>query len=72
LGNNVSLFAITFHGNNCRNFYFLGYKKVETEHWVDFDASNSNKNFTKDVKDESLTLNAEPRKESFGRGSENL
>jgi hypothetical protein len=68
MGPNVSLLAI--HGTNFRNF-FLGYKIGGTEYWVVCDASKSNKNFTKDVKDKSLTLNAEPRKQNFDRGSEN-
>ena len=55
MGPNVSLLAI--HGTNFRNF-FLGYKIGGTEYWVVCDASKSNKNFTKDVKDKSLTLNA--------------
>jgi len=51
--------------------FFLGYKKVGTEHWAVCDASKSNTNFTKDVNNKNLTLNAEPRKENFDRGSEN-
>jgi hypothetical protein len=49
----------------------LGYRKVGTEHWVVCDALKSNTNFTQDVNDENLTLNAEPRKESFDGASEN-
>jgi hypothetical protein len=38
--------------------------------WVVCDASKSNSNFTKDVNNKILTLNAEPREESAYRRSE--
>ena len=46
-------------------------QNVGTEHWVVCDASKSNTIFTIDVNYVTLTLNAEPRQEIFGRGSEN-
>jgi hypothetical protein len=36
-----------------------------------FDASKSSTNFTRDVNNETLTPNPEPREESLYRGSEN-
>ena len=35
--------------------------------WVVFDASKSNTNLTKDVNNENLTLNPEPREETLDR-----
>ena len=37
--------------------YFLGYKKIGTEHWAVCAASNCNTNCTKGVNNETLTLN---------------
>jgi hypothetical protein len=39
--------------------------------WVVLDASKSSTNFTKDVNNETPTLNPEPREKSLDRGSEN-
>jgi hypothetical protein len=50
----------------------LGYKiKNQDWTWVVYDASKSSTNLTKDVKNETPMLNAEPREESLDRGSEN-
>jgi len=38
--------------------------------WVVYDTSKSNTNFTKDVNDETLTLNPEPREDNLNWGGE--
>jgi len=63
-GNKFSFFAVTFHGNNCWNFDFLGYKKRHRT-WVVCDAPKSNMNFTEDVNNENLKLIPEHREENL-------
>jgi len=41
----------------------FGLQKIKAEHWAVCDVSNSNWNFTKDVNNESLTVNSETREE---------
>jgi hypothetical protein len=47
------------------NFRCFRLQKIGTEHWAVCDASNYKNNFTKDVNNEILTLNPEPRKELY-------
>jgi len=63
LGTKVSLFAVMFHRTSCRNFDTFGAKKFDTEQWAVCDASNCNTNLTKDVNNETLTLNSATREE---------
>jgi len=46
-------------------------QKIGDRTWVAFDASESSTNVTKDVNNETFTLNPEPREKSLYRGSEN-
>jgi len=46
-------------------------QKNRDSKWVVFDASKSSTNVTKDVNNETLTLNPEPREKCLYRGSEN-
>jgi hypothetical protein len=62
LGTNVS-FSFTFRRNNCWNVDKFGLQKICTEHWAVCDNSNSNTSFRKDVNNETLTLNPEPRED---------
>jgi len=63
LETNVSLFAVTFHGTNRRNFGNFWAIKIGTEYWAVRDGSYPNTSFNKYVINENLMLNCYPREE---------
>jgi high-affinity nickel permease len=63
LGTNVSVLALHFVGIIVEMLILSELRKTSTEHRAFYDNSNSNTNITKDVNNETLTLNPEPREE---------